>query len=193
MRGRVGWARLARPTEFDFIEAPSQFLEQWIFDHDVLRRFALHVETGEPIPERRVQLLRAARDLGRGVQTQRQVFLSMVSLEYHDRDPRDLDTTAIWRDVAERWSPTTVDREAIYQSSWTHLPGYAALYGTYTKSKTVAEDLSEGFGSDLMNIAQARRYRDIVLGQGGLRPALDLVEEFKGQPHSLDAYRRWLR
>ncbi len=193
MRGLVPWARLARPTEFDFIEAPSQFLEQWIFDHDVLRRFALHVETGEPIPERMVELLRAARDLGRGVQTQRQVFLSMVSLEYHDRDPRDLDTTAIWRDVAERWSPTTIEPEAIYQSSWTHLPGYAAMYATYTKSKTVAEDLSEGFGADLMDIGQARRYRDILLSQGGLRPALDLVEEFRGKPHSLDAYRKWLR
>lgn len=193
MRGRVPWARLARPTEFDFIEAPSQFLEQWIFDHDVLRRFALHVETGEPIPERMVELLQAARDLGRGAQTQRQVFLSMVSLEYHDRDPRDLDTTAIWQSIAERWSPTTIDEEATYHSSWTHLPGYAAMYATYTKSKTVAEDLSEGFGPDLMDARQAQRYRDIVLGQGGLKPALDLVEEFRGQPHSLDAYRRWLR
>lgn len=192
MRGRVGWGRLARPTEFDFIEAPSQFLEQWIFDRDVLRRFALHVETGEPIPERTVELLRAARDLGRGVQTQRQAFLSMVSLEYHDRDPRDLDTTAIWRDVAERWSPTTIEPEAIYQSSWTHLPGYAALYSTYTRSKTVAEDLSLGFGPDLMNVRQARRYRDIVLGQGGMKPALGLVEEFLGRPHDLAAYRRWL-
>lgn len=192
MRGRVRWGRLARPTEFDFIEAPSQFLEQWIFDHDVLRRFALHVETGEPIPEKMVGLLRAARDLGRGVQTQRQVFLSMVSLEYHDRDPRDLNTTSIWRDIAERWSPTTMEPEATYQSSWTHLPGYAAMYGTYTKSKTVAEDLADGFGPDLMNMRQARRYRDIVLGQGGVKPALDLVEEFLGRPHDLAAYRRWL-
>lgn len=192
MRGRVPWARLARPTEFDFIEAPSQFLEQWVFDHDVLRRFALHVETGEPIPERMVELLRAARDLGRGVQTQRQVFLSMVSLEYHDRDPHDLDTTAIWQDVAERWSPTTIDPEATYHSSWTHLPGYAALYSTYTKSKTVAEDLSEGFRGGLMDIPQARRYRDIILAQGGTKPALSLVEEFLGRPHDLAAYRRWL-
>lgn len=192
MRGRVPWARLARPVEFDFIEAPSQFLEQWIFDHGVLRRFARHVETGKPIPEQMVERLRAARDFGRAVQTERAIFMSMVSLEYHDRDPKDLDTTKIWQEIARQWSPTVIDPASKFHASWTHMPSYAAMYATYTISRALAEDLTVGFGADVMNVAQARRYRDIVLGQGGLKPALTLVHEFLGRPHDLNAFREWL-
>jgi thimet oligopeptidase len=192
MRGRLEWARLARPVEFDFIEAPSQFLEQWIFDHSVLRRFARHVETGDPISERMVAKLREARDFGRGVQTQRAVFMSMVSLELHDRDPRDLDVMKVWHEMAAKWSPTEMDPEGRFPASWTHMPGYASMYATYTVSKTVAESLSSGFTKGLMDLEQTRRYRDIVLGQGGMKPALKLVEEFLGRPHDLSAYKRWL-
>jgi thimet oligopeptidase len=192
MRGRQKWARLARPVEFDFIEAPSQFLEQWIFDHGVLRRFAKHVETEEPISERMVERLRAARDFGRGVQTQRAVFMSMVSLELHDRDPKDLDVMKVWHEMGEKWSPSELDPEGRFPASWTHMPGYASAYYTYTLSRAVAEDLSTAFQGGLMDVRQARRYRDVVLGQGGTKPALTLVGEFLGRSHNLNAFRRWL-
>ncbi|MDE3112025.1 MAG: Zn-dependent oligopeptidase [Chloroflexota bacterium] len=192
MRGRLRWGRLARPVEFDFIEAPSQFLEQWIFDPSVLRRFARHVRTGEPIPEGMVAKLREARDFGRGVDQQRMAFMSMVSLELHDRDPRDIDVMKVWHEIAREWSPTEMDPEGHFPASWTHMPGYASMYYTYQESKTVAESLSSGFTHGLMDVAQARRYRDIVLAQGGRKPALALVEEFLGRPHDLSAFRRWL-
>lgn len=192
MRGRLRWGRLARPVEFDFIEAPSQFLEQWIFDAGVLRRFARHVESGDPIPVRMVEKLREARDFGRGVDQQRMAFLSMVSLELHDRDPRDLDVMKVWHEVAREWSPTEMDPEGHFPASWTHMPGYASMYYTYQMSRSVAESLSAGFTNGLMDIPQARRYRDVVLGQGGTKPALRLVEEFLGRPHDLSAFRRWL-
>jgi len=192
MRGRVPWARLGRPVEFDFIEAPSQFLEQWIFDHDVLRRFARHVGTGEPISEQMVERLRTARDFGRGVQTQRAVFLSMASLEFHDRDPADLDTTRVWRELAKEWSPVEIDPETRFEASWTHMPGYAASYYTYSLSRAIAESLSSGMTAGLLDTRQTRRYRDLVLAQGGLKPALDLVHEFLGRPHDLGAFRSWL-
>jgi thimet oligopeptidase len=192
MRGRQKWARLARPVEFDFIEAPSQFLEQWIFDHGVLRRFARHIETGDPISERMVERLRAARDFGRGVMTQRMVFMSMVSLELHDRDPKDLDVMKVWHEIGEKWSPSELDPEGRFPASWTHMPGYASAYYTYLMSKTVAESMSSVFTKGLMDLEQARRYRDIVLAPGGARPALRLVEELIGRPHDLSAYRAWL-
>ena len=192
MRGRQKWARLARPVEFDFIEAPSQFLEQWIFDHGVLRRFARHIETGEPISERMVERLRAARDFGRGVMTQRALFMSMVSLELHDQDPKDLDVMKVWHEIGKKWSPTDLDPEGRFPASWTHMPGYASAYYTYTMSKTVAESMSSVFTKGLMDLEQAGRYRDIVLAPGGARPALQLVEEFIGRPHDLSAYRAWL-
>jgi thimet oligopeptidase len=70
VRGNVvEWTRLGRPAENDFMEAPSRFLEDYIFELDVLRRFAKHVETGEQIPEDLVRRLQAARDFGQGVLT----------------------------------------------------------------------------------------------------------------------------
>jgi thimet oligopeptidase len=116
----------------------------------------------------------------------------MVSLELHDRDPKDLDVMKVWHEVARDWSPIEMDPEGRFPASWTHMPGYAAMYYTYTLSRAVAESLSVPFQKDLMSIAQTRRYRDIVLGQGGTKPALTLVEEFLGRPHDLSAYKRWL-
>ena len=116
----------------------------------------------------------------------------MVSLEYHDRDPKDLDTGRIWREIAREWSPTVIDEKANFHASWTHMPGYAAMYATYTISRAIAEDLSSAFTGGLLNVQLARRYRDVVLGQGGLKPALTLVEEFLGRPHDLNAFRAWL-
>ena len=72
------------------------------------------------------------------------------------------------------------------------MPGYASAYYTYTLSKTVAESMSSVFTKGLMDIEQARRYRDIVLAQGGTKPALTLVEELIGRRHDLSAYRAWL-
>ena len=191
VRGTVPWVRLNQ-VEWDFVEAPSQFLEEWIFDYDVLRRFAKHVETGEPISEVLVERLRAARDFGRGVFVQRQLFLSAISLEYHDRDPQGLDTTALLFELAARYSPSTVDPESRFQASFGHLEGYTALYYTYIYSKVFALDLRSAFTNGLMDLVQAKRYRDLVLAPGGTKPAAMLVKDFLGRPFSFDAFRDWL-
>ncbi len=191
VRGTVPWVRLNQ-VEWDFVEAPSQFLEEWIFDYDVLRRFAKHVETGEPISEELVERLRAARDFGRGVFVQRQLFLSAISLEYHDRDPQGLDTTALLFELAARYSPSTVDPESRFQASFGHLEGYTALYYTYLYSKVFAVDLRSAFTTGLMDLVQAKRYRDLVLAPGGTKPAAMLVKDFLGRPFSFDAFRDWL-
>ncbi|MDQ3401370.1 MAG: Zn-dependent oligopeptidase [Chloroflexota bacterium] len=192
VRGQVPWVRLGQVAEWDFVEAPSQFLEEWIFDYGVLRRFAKHVETGEPITEELVQRLRAARDFGRGVFVQRQLFLAAISLEYHDRDPQDLDTTKLLFELAERYSPSKVDPASRFQASFGHLEGYTAAYYTYMYSKVLAADLGTAFTNGLMDLEQARRYRDLVLAPGGTKPAAMLVKDFLGRPFSFDAFRDWL-
>lgn len=192
VRGRVPWVRLNQVTEWDFVEAPSQFLEEWIFDYGVLRRFARHVETGEAISEDLVRRLREARDFGRGVFVQRQLFLSAISLEYHDRDPRDLDTTALLFELAGRYSPSKVDPASRFQASFGHLDGYTAVYYTYMYSKVLAADMLTAFPNGLMDLEQAKRYRDLVLAPGGTRPAAALVKDFLGRPFSFDAFREWL-
>src|SRR5258708_37970127 len=116
--GTHPWVRLARVAEWDFIEAPSQFLEEWIYDFAVLRGFAKHIETGEPISEELVERLRSARDFARGQFVQRQLFLSAVSLAYHDRDPKGLDTTALASELATRYSPPEMLPGSRFQASF---------------------------------------------------------------------------
>src|SRR5438034_9504976 len=101
--------------------APSQFLEDWIYDSDILRRFAKHVETGAVIPEALVNKLREARDFGRGTFVQRQLMLSAISLRLHDRDPRGLDTTKVVFHTAKHFSPTVMPGGPAMQAALRHL------------------------------------------------------------------------
>jgi thimet oligopeptidase len=190
--GDIEWARVRRPSEWDFIEAPSQFLEEWIYDYEVLRRFAKHVETGEIIPEMLVRKLRAARDFGRGTHVQRQLMLSAISLRLHDRSPDGLDTTQVVFDASKEFSPIVMPEGTAMQASFGHLEGYTALYYTYMWSLVIAKDLHGAFANGLMDPTQARRYRDLVLAPGGTKPAAQLVEDFLGRPYGFDVFREWL-
>lgn len=189
MRGEVPW--LLR-NEWDFVEAPSQFLEEWIFDFDVLRRFARHVETGEAIPAELVERLRAAREFGRGLQVHRLLGPAVVSLRVHDRDPQGLDTGEIVREAFREYAPWEPVPDTHYEASFGHLEGYTALYYTYAWSLVIAKDLRTAFQTGLMDLAQARRYRDLILAPGGSKPAAALVEEFLGRPYGFEAFRNWL-
>ena len=187
------WVRTASPTEWDFIEAPSQFLEEWIYDAAVLRGFARHVETGEAIPVEVVQRLRDARDFGRGIHVQRQLFLAMVALDLHERPAEGLDTTAVVYELARRYSPTSLLPDTHFEAAFGHLEGYTALYYTYVFSAVIAQDLLSAFAAvGLMDLAQARRYRDLVLAPGGTKPAAELISDFLGRPYSFAAYAAWL-
>jgi thimet oligopeptidase len=190
--GEIEWARVRRPSEWDFIEAPSQFLEEWIYDYDVLRRFAKHVETGAVIPEALVNKLREARDFGRGTHVQRQLMLSAISLRLHDRDPRGLDTTKVVFDAAKEFSPIVMPEGTAMQASFGHLEGYTALYYTYMWSLVIAKDMHSKFTNGLMDLEQAKRYRDLVLAPGGTKPAAELVSDFLGRPYGFDAFKEWL-
>ncbi len=192
MEGRVAWVRLTRVNEWDFIEAPSQFLEEWIYDYGVLRRFAKHIEARAAIPEQLVLRLRAARDFGRATLVQRQLWLAAISLYYHDRDPRDLDTTRAVFELARKYSPTDQLAGTHMEASFGHLEGYTALYYTYTYSKIVERDLHTVFTNGLMDTTQTRRYRDLILAPGGTKPARELVRDFLGRDLSFEAFRRWL-
>ena len=192
MEGRVPWVRLGRLNEWDFIEAPSQFLEEWIYDYEVLRRFARHIETGAAIPPELVTRMREARDFARAVLVQRQLWLSAISLYLHDKDPRDLDPTTVVFDLAERYSPTKQDPGTHLEASFGHLEGYTALYYTYMLSLTVAKDFHTKFTNGLMDVAQARRYRDCILAPGGTKPARELARDFLGREFNFAAFERWL-
>jgi thimet oligopeptidase len=180
-------------TEWDFVEAPSQLLEEWTWDPEVLARFARHLETGEPIPAGLVARMRAADEYGKGLMVRQQMFYAAVSLELHRRDPAGLDAGALCAQLMARYTPFQPVAGAYFHLAFGHLEGYSAIYYTYMWSLAIAKDLLAPFReAGLMDPATARRYREAVLEPGGSRPAAALVEAFLGRPARFDAYRAWL-
>ena len=180
-------------TEWDFVEAPSQMLEEWIWDPEVLASFARHLDTGEPIPSALVARMKAADEYGKGLQVRQQMFYAAVSLELHRRPPEGLDTTALVAELQRRYTPFRHVDGTYFHESFGHLDGYSAIYYTYMWSLVIAKDLFGRFReAGLLDQATARRYRRAVLEPGGSRPAAALVEAFLGRPSGFEAYRAWL-
>jgi thimet oligopeptidase len=192
-RRNVPFVRLSR-TEGDFMEAPSTFLEDWIFDFKVLTRFAKHVETGAPIPESLVRRLRAARGFGRAIRTRQMIARSRLSLALHDGTRPGADPRIVEREINERYGLFERIPDTASPASWEHMDtdAYSASYYTYLWSQTIAEDLHTAFGGDLMNTTVSRSYRDKILAPGGTKPAAELVRDFLGRPYDLRAFKEWL-
>jgi len=192
--GRVRWAgQSGVATEWDFVEAPSQMLEEWVWDPGVLAGFARHVETGEPIPAELVERMRAADEYGKGLWVRQQAFYAAVSLELHRRDPTSLDVDGLVADLQGAYTPFRHVDGTHFHLSFGHLEGYSAIYYTYMWSLVIAKDLFGPFReAGLMDPVVARRYRREILEPGGSRPAAELVERFLGRPSSFEAWERWL-
>ena len=192
--GHTRWgAHAGVATEWDFVEAPSQLLEEWVRDPEVLRGFARHVDTGEPIPADLVRRLVDAEEFGKGLTVRQQMFYAAVSLELHRRDPEGLDTTALVASLAERYTPFPHVPGTWFHESFGHLDGYSALYYTYMWSLVIAKDLFSAFqDAGLLDPAVAGRYRRAVLEPGGSRPAAELVRTFLGRETSFAPFERWL-
>lgn len=180
-------------TEWDFVEAPSQMLEEWCFDTASLRSFALHHQSREPIPTELVDKLRKARDFGKGLFVSHQMFYAAVSLDYYDRDPKGLDTTALARELQDKYSAFDYVPETHFECGFGHLDGYSAIYYTYMWSLVLAKDMfSEFEAKGLYDRRTSWKYRDGVLGAGGSAPAAELVNGFLCRPYSFDAFERWI-
>jgi len=192
--GHTRWAgQSGVATEWDFVEAPSQMLEEWVWDPEVLARFARHVDTGEPIPAPLVRRMKAADEYGKGLMVRQQMFYAAASLELHQREPEGLDTTALVAALQERYTPFRHVEGTYFQESFGHLDGYSAIYYTYMWSLVIAKDLFGPFrAAGLMDPAVARRYRKAILEPGGSKPAAELVKDFLGRPHAFDAFAAWL-
>jgi thimet oligopeptidase len=189
--GRGRWTRFAGvATEWDFVEAPSQMLEEWAWDAAVLRTFATN-EAGEPIPAELVARMRRADDYGKGIQARTQMFYASMSYWFHAERPDDL--TARMIELQEQYAPFAyIDGTRMF-ASFGHLAGYSSAYYTYMWSLVIAKDLFSAFDpTDLFNPGVAGRYRDRVLASGGSQDAADLVADFLGRPYTFDAYAAWL-
>jgi thimet oligopeptidase len=192
--GGTRWAGISGvATEWDFVEAPSQLLEEWVRDAPTLATFAVHHETGEPLPAEMVAKLRAAEEFGKGLFVRQQMFYATVSLELYRRDPTGLDPAAVVAAAQERLTPYRYVPGTWLHLWFGHLDGYSAVYATYMWSLVIAKDLFTVFEREgLLSPATAERYRDRVLAPGGSKPAADLVRDFLGRPYDFAAYRAWL-
>lgn len=189
--GRHPWVRFSGvATEWDFVEAPSQMLEEWAWDHDVLATFAIDA-AGAPIPADLVARMRAADEFGKGFDVRVQMFYAAVSYYLHLEVPDDL--TARVRELQLAHSPFAPLEDTHFHASFTHLGGYSSAYYTYAWSQVIAKDLFSAFDPEAMFAREvAARYRDTILVPGGSKDAADLVADFLGRPYSFDAYRDWL-
>ncbi|MEI2765804.1 MAG: M3 family metallopeptidase [Dermatophilaceae bacterium] len=191
LAGRQQWVRFSGvATEWDFVEAPSQMLEEWAWDAQILRTFAVD-EAGEPIPADLVARMRRADDFGKGYAARTQMFYAAMSYYFHTERPADL--TARTRELQARYSMFSYIEGTHMPCSFGHLEGYSSGYYTYMWSLVIAKDLFSAFDrDDLFDPQVAGRYRDRVLAPGGSRDAADLVEDFLGRPYTFDAYAAWL-
>jgi thimet oligopeptidase len=192
--GHTRWAANSGVrTEQDFVEAPSQMLEEWMRDPGVLQGFAKNVKTGQPIPAKMVEQLRAAEEFGKGLEVRRQMFLAALSLHLHDREAQGLDSTAVVAESMERYWTFPYVKDTYQQASFGHLNGYSAVYYTYMWSLVIAKELFTPFASKgVFDRETATRYRERVLAMGGGKPAADLVADFLGRPYDFKAYEAWL-
>ncbi len=189
--GHGEWARFAGvATEWDFVEAPSQMLEEWAWDADVLRTFATNAD-GEPIPEDLVAAMRRSDDFGKGYLARVQNFYAAVSYWFHVERPDDL--TARMVELQEKYSPWPYQEGTHFFAGFGHLGGYSSGYYTYAWSLVIAKDLFSAFDADdLFDPEVAGRYRDRILAPGGTQDAADLVADFLGRPYTFDSYASWL-
>ncbi len=186
---RSRYARFAGThVERDFVEAPSQMLEHWVWDRDVLAGFTRHVDTGEPLPADLLDRMIAAKNVASGLFYLRQLYFARLDLAYHDAG-RDKDTDAI----AEELHPITAfpfPAGTHFQCGFGHLFGYDAGYYGYLWSQVFGDDMFTRFEGEPDRTAVGADYRRVILERGGTRDAADLIREFLGREPRNDAFLR---
>jgi thimet oligopeptidase len=192
--GHQRWAGLSGiATEGDFVEVPSQMLEEFFRDHRLLATFAHHHETGEPIPAELVMRMNRAGAFGRADWVRTQLFYTTYSLLMHTEDPATLDPNELFRSLYTRFLPYTwIDGNRMY-ASFTHLVGYSSNYYTYLYDKVIALDFYSQFSRiNPLDDSTSMKYRRTVLDPGGSIPGKQLVLHFLGRNQSTDAFTDWI-
>jgi len=179
-------------VEWDFVEAPSQLLEEWAWDPKVLATFAKDAK-GKTIPKAMVDKMKRAKDFGKAFDLQRQVYLTAFSFFLHTADPATLDLDEFTAEMNKRYSPFPNFEGDKQYANFGHLMGYSALYYTYQWSLVIAKDLFERFRqASLLDPKVAAEYTAKVLEPGGTKKAEALIVDFLGREQNLDAYKKWI-
>jgi peptidyl-dipeptidase Dcp len=180
----------------DFVELPSQLYEHWLEQPDVLRRFARHYESGEPMPEDLLQRLIAARNFNMGAATVEYVASAIVDLDFHSLPDADsVDANAFEAKVLARIGMPDEIAMRHRPPHFGHIfsgGGYAAAYYSYMWSEVLDADAFAAFeeAGDIFDAETAKRLRDTIYAAGGSQDPADAYRAFRGRLPSADALLR---
>jgi len=194
LAGQQPWAGISGMTmESDFVEAPSQMLENWMHNANVLSAFAKHYKTGETIPADLVAKMDRALAFGRGLSIAQQARYTEISYDIYSKNPDQVDLDAVVQATMKQFTPFTELPGTHMWASFGHLAGYSSAYYTYMYDKVIAQDFYSQFNQTNPMVGDAAaKYRKAVLEPGGSVSANDLVKHFLGRPQNTKAFQAWM-
>ncbi|SFU35588.1 M3 family metallopeptidase [Pseudoduganella namucuonensis] len=187
-------------VEWDAVELPSQFMENFCWEWDVLSHMTSHAQTGEPLPRALYDKMLAAKNFQSGMQTLRQVEFSLLDMHLHfDYDPAGGQAVqSLIDDVRRKFSIVVPPAFNRFQNSFGHIfsGGYAAGYYSYKWAEVLSADAYAAFeeaaalGGGAISAETGKRFQREILAVGGSRPALESFTAFRGREPSIDALLR---
>ena len=176
---------------WDFVELPSQFMENFAVEKDFLRTFAFHYQTGEAMPDELIDKIVASRTFGAATACLRQVSFGLLDMAYYTQ--KDAFTEDIIPFEKKAWASAIIDEQRMdtcmtVQFSHIMAGGYAAGYYSYKWAEVLDADAFSVFKKEgIFNQATARRFRDNILSRGGTEHPMTLYKRFRGQEPTIDA------
>jgi len=189
-------------VEWDAVELPSQFMENFCWEWDVLRHMTAHVDTGEPLPRALYDKMLAARNFQSGLQTLRQVEFALFDMLLHSQPgavASEAALLALQRQVREEVAVIMPPDYSRTSHTFSHVfaGGYSAGYYSYKWAEVLSADAYAAFeeagertGRGPLDVETGRRYREAILEAGGSRPAMESFKAFRGREPSIDALLR---
>ena len=176
---------------WDFVELPSQFMENYAVEKDFLNTFAFHYQTGEPLPDELIQRIVKSRNFNVAYACLRQLSFGLLDMAYYtketefDDDVKEFEKSA-WKET--QLLPQVPEACMSVQFSHIMAGGYSAGYYSYKWAEVLDADAFSLFKQNgIFDSATAQRFRDNVLSKGGTEPPMDLYIRFRGQKPSIDA------
>lgn len=176
-------------TKTDFVEMPSQMLEEWLWDKSIVKNLSSHYQTGEHMPDDMLHAIIELKNFSTGDTVLQQAFYALLSLEYY-KEGKKKDTTQILHNLCARvLSNTECSQDDHMQAAFGHLTSYGARYYGYMWSKVFALDLFEQIKQvGLLNPTIGTKYVDTVLSKGGSKDPNELLKDFLGREPNQEAF-----
>ncbi|OOG51956.1 M3 family metallopeptidase [Polaromonas sp. C04] len=184
-------------VEWDAVELPSQFMENFCWEWDVLSHMTAHVDSGEPLPRALFDKMLTAKNFQSGLQTLRQIEYSLFDMLLHTEHDPEQDFMPLLQRVREEVAVLQPPAWSRSMHTFSHIfaGGYAAGYYSYKWAEVLSADAYAAFeetaGKDgVANPQTGRKYRETILEVGGSRPAMESFKAFRGREPNLDALMR---